>query len=410
MSKVKWLALATALIAGCVQVDENPDWDPRQLPGWTYDAPFYCRPTEELKVIETISDETTGNTIPVYYSRSEYFFIRHPGGYQVTGVPRVAVWCSVGEEQTWKKQGYFGVEQSHFLFKAVRDGRHWIRFVGPGQGVTRVPPGVPHRIYVVDRQPPEIIVTVEPSPWKDEEETEHRIYQAGQEVALRWVVRDPHLARGTVRLQTCFARFPHNLVWSEFPTSLPARGEKAKVAIPPEAVGEGGIRFRIEARDKAGNVGMGLTDVLLVQGEGVATTQPAVRPAGDFELIQQTGGAAGERLGWPMRGSMLYAGTSRLLGWMPKSAADYDTIELQFTANNGQTWRTMVEGAKPEQKIKWTVPAVTSKNCRLRIVGVMEKTAERVMLAMTQRFTVQAIPPDTILGPQKIEDERGKEE
>ncbi len=406
MRKATWLALTAAMLAGCTLQDENPDWAPKQdLPGWTYDAPFYYRPTEELKVSEIV-----GDGIPVYYSRLKGVFIRHPGGYQVGASPRICVMSSVDEGENWCKEGYYGVEQSHFLMQAENDGRYWIRFVGPGQGVTKVPPGMPHRIYVVDTTPPNVMIDISPEPWKDKEKTEPYVYKPGEEVTIYWSVRDANLAADTIKLQTCFARFPNNLVWSEFPTAMPAQGER-KITIPDEAVQDGGLRFRVEATDKAGNVGFGITPILQIEGAASVEEQQAVRQAADFELIQQTGGTPGKKLGWPMRSELIRGGAKRTLGWMPDAAAEYDLVKVQFSPNNGQTWRTVAESRLADRKdkgtiVEWMVPTVTSKDCRLRIVGVVagERGEEHIMLATTQRFTVDTVDPDTIIGPEKIKE------
>jgi len=399
MAKALWIALSAVLLVGCMQADENPDWAPAQdLPGWAYDAPFYYRPSEELKPQETI-----GHGIPVYYSRSEYFFVRHPGGYQVSGDPRVCVWSSADSGEQWSKSGYFGVEQTHFLFRAEQDGPHWLRFVGPAQGVTEVPPGQPHRIYVVDRAPPKITLTVTPAPWKKDEHGRkvRHIYKTGETVLLEWYVADENLKEGTVKLGTCFAEFPHNLVWSRFPKALPPHG-RMEVDIPPEAAADGGLRFRMEATDKADNVGMALTETMHVVAGDAAGRQPSVRPADAFVV---TAGAEERykdpRPGWPQVGGLLRGGTARVLAWMPEAARDYDVLEFQFSADNGLSWRTLDSGASFGTKIKWTVPSVTSKRCRIRIVGV-GKGGERIMLALSQPFTVDTVTPDIILGPRTI--------
>lgn len=417
MRKATWLILAAAMLAGCTVVDENPDWAPKQdLPGWTYDAPFYYRPTEELKVSEIV-----GQGIPVYYSRMKGVFMRHPGGYQITSAPRVCVMASSTRGDKWYKEGYYGVEQSHFLMQAENDGRYWIRFVGPGQGVTKVPPGMPHRIYVVDTTPPNVVIDITPEPWKDEEKTEPYVYKPGEEVTIFWSVRDANLAGDTVRLQTCFARFPNNLVWSEFPTTMPVQGER-KIIIPDEAVQDGGLRFRVEAKDKAGNVGYAMTPILLIEGQASVEEQMAARPVADFELIQQTAGTPGKKLGWPLRGALIRGGVKRTLGWMPDSSAEYELVMVQFSPNNGQTWRTVAQSKLADRKdkgtiVEWMVPTINSKNCRLRIVGVAYvKTKNKdgdnvteeefIMLAMTRRFIVDTVEPETITGPRKVEKEK----
>ncbi len=377
--------LSVVLLAGCTQVDENPDWNPKvDYPGWAYDAPFYYRPTEELKPLENV-----GQDIGVYYTRNEYFFIRHPGGSQVDGAPRVAVWCSDNAGEKWSKSGYFGVEQSHFLFKATGDGKYWIRFVGPGQGVSEVPPGMPHRIYVVDTQPPGVQVTVTPGPWKDKDKTIPRIYKAGEQVTVHWSVGDVNLAEGTVRLGVCFARFPNNLIWSRFPDALPPVGSM-KVEIPPEAVREGGLRFRIEGVDKSGNVGMGLSQVLRVARSGKDGPQLAVRPVGKFEPVPPVSELRDKKKGWPESGRLLRGGTTQVLEWMPPAAEKYDTIEMHFSSTDGRIWRTLASGLKYGRKLKWTVPRVTAKHCRLRIVAI-EENGIQTPLAISPAFVVDTV-------------------
>jgi len=402
MRTAKFLMLSAAFLVGCTVTDENPNWNPKaEYPAWAYDAPHYYHPTEDLEVAEVV-----GDGMPVYYTRSDYFFIRHPGGCQLIGVPRVAVWSSSDQGRRWEKAGYYGVEQSHFLFKAEDDGEYWIRFVGPGQGVSEVPPGMPHRIYVVDRRPPKVLVKVIPGPWRDAEKKVPYTYRVGETVTLSWLVSDEHLAARTLSVGTCFAGFPHNLVWSQIPEPLPAR-HSMPVELPPEAAKDGGIRFRVQAGDKAGNTGMGLTDVMIVSG-GKPTSQPTVQPSGPFELIVQNEGAKEAKPGWPMPGAVLRGGTTRVLNWMPETAAKYETLELQFSSNTGQTWRTVATGLKYGKSVKWTVPLLTSRNCLLRIVATTkaDKDVQKIMLAATQRFHVDSVVPDTVLGPEVIQPDR----
>lgn len=396
---MRWLTLVlsiSASVAGCTLSDENPAWNPRaEYPPWTYDAPFYYRPTEDLKVAETI-----GEDIGVYFTGEDCFFIRHPAGCQASGVPRVAVWCSRDQGKQWDRYGYFGVEQSHFLFKADADGRYWIRFVGPGQGVCEVPPGRPHRIYVVDTKPPHVTVTVTPSPAEkqadehDERNTFPGGYRVGERVVLKWAVSDENLAAGTVKLGTCFAKFPHNLVWNRFPQSLPASG-KMNVDIPPEAVMDGGLRFRVEATDKAGNTAAAFTPVLHVYAIGPAAPVEPPKPS-------PPPGRMPARGGWPMPGCFIRGQTSRVLNWLPPAAARYGNLKLQFSPDDGRTWRTVAAGFKFGQAVKWTAPNVNSRNCRLRVVAVVaaeepDGQPRRLMLAATRRFTIDTVAPDAVI-------------
>jgi len=264
------LILLAATVLGCTQRDTNIQWDPKaKYPAWTYDKPFYYRPTEELAAAETI-----GSDIPVFYTNRGHFFVRHPGGYQLSGVPRVGLYYSTDDGAKWARTGYFGVEQTHFLFTAEADGRYWIRFLGPGQGVTKSPPGVPHRIYVVDRRPPEISIYISPAPWTDTGRQTRRVYRPGQEIEIQWTVSDPDLEAGSVRLATSFGEFPHNVTWRELGWAMGSSGSR-KVAISPEAAGRGGMRLRVEATDKAGNVGLAVSPTLFVAGKDGPTTRPA---------------------------------------------------------------------------------------------------------------------------------------
>jgi hypothetical protein len=272
-----WLysaATAALILAGCTSTDENPHWSPgEEYPDWAYNAPFYQQPTVELEPLETV-----GNQIPIYYTREDLFFVKHPLGEQANQTPQLAIYASADGGQNWVKGGYFGLEQTHFLYKAETDGRYWIRFVGPDQGTSDVPPGQPHRIYVVDTVAPQFNISITPNPWIDEKRTIPRMYHVGQEITIEWTAFDPYLVKESVQLSTAYARFPHNLVWSEFPDKLPPIG-RMRVVIPPEAKSEAGIRFRMIAKDKAGNIGIGMGPILAVVDSPADVSPPAPAPA-----------------------------------------------------------------------------------------------------------------------------------
>jgi hypothetical protein len=397
MRAINWIIAVLVLLAGCTQVDENPKFNPSaELPAWAYDAPFYYQPPQDLPALETV-----GEGIGVYYTRDSSFFIRHPGGCQINGVPRVGLYYSLDMGQTWNKAGYFGVEQTHFNFLAKQEGRYWVRFVGPGQGVTECPPGTPHRIYVVDRSAPAIVLSVTPSPWEDEHRGVPRIFEVGQTVRLSWGVSDANLDPNSIRMGICFAEFPHNVVWSALPEAL-ATSDTLGVELPPEAAQHGGIRFRLEARDKCGNIGLAVTEVLRVApGDGKAPP-PSTQPSVTLELPPAEGATsqpsvpqeAKERPGWPKANQRLQRGSPQELGWLPEDAAKYSALDLQFSSNDGLAWQT-VATITPGQPAAWTVPDVTSKTCRLRIVGVSappDGAKVEVTLAMTQQFVVDGQP------------------
>jgi len=271
--------LLCGILMSCTASDDNPEWEGGSIPQCFYDQPIYYQPTQDIQPAEKV-----GNNIPVYYVRNEQFFIKHPDGRQDDVVPRTAVYASADGGSRWGKNGYYGIEQGYFLYQAEGDGRYWIRFVGPGFAPTEVPPFQPHKIYIVDTQPPAVTLAVSPGPWEDEEKKIPHIYRVGDDITLHWAVEDPYMNAESVRMSTCFAQFPHNLVWSRFGQTLPRVGTM-KVTIPPEAADQAGLRFRVEAKDKAGNIGIGMTPVLLVssmpRGEAsspAVASSPGVRP------------------------------------------------------------------------------------------------------------------------------------
>lgn len=293
MRRLNWLILVAALacLAGCEVVDENPHWSPKaDYPAWAYDAPWYYRPTQEMQPLEHIM--AGQQKIPVYFTRSDSFFVVHPTGYQVNGDPRIAIWDSSDAGKNWERSGYFGVEQTHFLFKAPKDGCYWIRFVGPNQGSTQVPPGVPNRIYNVDTKPPKITLTVTPAEFDDKDKKEPHFYAIGDEITVHWMVEDVNLDAKTVKLQTCFTSFPDNMIWSQAPGETAPEGQ-IKYRIPPQAAGNGGMAFRVEATDKAGNVGAGMTETMHVLKprppavEGVRASVVTTRPADAKNVTSQ---------------------------------------------------------------------------------------------------------------------------
>jgi hypothetical protein len=284
------LAMSLVVLGGCQSQDENTNWDPdTNFPDWTYDKPVYTEPAVEPKPYETVA-----NNIDVYYSRSDAFFIRHPNGKQGDTRPRTAVWYSLDGGNTWLKNGFYGLYQSFYTLFAEQDGQYWIRFVGPNMGVAEVPPGQPHEIHVVDTLTPMITLEVDPPPFEEvcvdgegnevpakpdgscccchTKERRKHIYRVGEKVNVYWTVSDANLEPQTIELSTCFARFPHNLVWSRFKGELTPSGS-LEVVIPPEAANQAGMRFRMIAHDKAGNIGLGLSEIMDVETTSVITEE-----------------------------------------------------------------------------------------------------------------------------------------
>lgn len=383
-----WLLLAVMVLAGCQVQDENTDWDPQaDLPPWAYDAPFYYRPSEDLEMLETI-----GEDIGVYYTKDDYFFIRHPSGYQLTAGPRVGVWFSADEGVSWEKAGFFGVEQTHFLFKAETNGPYWIRFVGPGQGRSTVPPGQPHRIYVVDTHPPTVSISVDPPPVTVDAEGNKvvHLYRTGETITLYWGIGDQSLDPNSIQLGVAFTDFPNNVLWSRWPDTLGESGSM-QVEIPQEATQDGGLKFRLEARDKAGNIGAAFTEKLIIEG----SHESRAAEIAVSELVAQAGGQVSAKPGWPLSGQFLRGGADRLLAWLPPSAENYPVVQLQFSSNDGRLWQTVAADVIPGKVAMWTVPKVFSERCRLKVIGQAGTEYEKV-LAISGLFVVDTIGTDTI--------------
>ena len=395
------MTLALLAAGGCQLQDENPNWSPAgDLPSWAYDAPFYYRPSEDLAVAETV-----GNGVPVYFTRHRLFHVRHPNGTQVPTVPRVAVWYSLDQGVKWTRAGYFGAEQTHFGFHAEVDGPHWIRFIGSGQPRVESSPASPDRVYIVDTVPAYIQLKLTPPTIERDEDGKIKgphIYEVGEDVTVSWNVSDRTLEVDSIKMATTFGRYPEDVVWKDFPLNLKTDGQMT-VPVPAEASQPGGgmMRYRIEAHDRAGNISYVFSNIMVVDGEGEPAPRPA--PAAPTPLVAQEHGRPGERPGWPAAGMLVRGGSGRVLDWIPKLDRKYDSVILQFSANNGRSWRTVAENLRAGKTVHWALPQVNSKICLVRIVGLAGE--EKIMLATSAAFTVHTAPTAIRLGPEPLKPE-----
>ncbi|MDD4892337.1 MAG: hypothetical protein PHU85_20635, partial [Phycisphaerae bacterium] len=185
---------------------------------------------------------------PHYYTREKTVMIKRPDVSPATKTPRLAVYYSNDEGRRWHKAGYFGMDANFFAFVAPEEGTYRIRFVGPGFAPTRLCDSIPpHRVYHVDATPPSAIVQVNPV---------KPTYQVGDTVTLSWNVTDPNLdPKGTVTIYE--VTHPAKVKISG---DYPLNGSVG-VVVPPSAA-DGGVRFGVEATDKAGNIGRGFSFLL----------------------------------------------------------------------------------------------------------------------------------------------------
>lgn len=71
----------------------------------------------------------------------------------------------------------------------------------------------------------------------------------------------------------------------------------------------------------------------------------------------------------PNGGETLTAGSTVTIQW--KSLIDLTGVKIEFTMDNGINWFTVVSNAPNTGTYDWTVPAVRSSNCRIRITDLV---------------------------------------
>jgi hypothetical protein len=121
----------------------------------------------------------------------------------------------------------------------------------------------------------------------------------------------------------------------------------------------------------------------------MAPTDSDSAKAADIELAQLGKIPERVRLGWPMKDAEMRGGVSRLLNWFPKETEKYRNCELQFTSDDGRDWSSIAKDIDHDSAVLWTVPVVTSKTCRLRIVGI-DNRGKKIPLATSDVFSVDS--------------------
>lgn len=249
------------------RAENDAPFDPPNLyPGWAYDSPGYMRPAEEL----TPEPRAKRGDPLHYFTNKPLVMIRQPAGYTPEEIPRVAIWWTDNNGFLWRKAGYFGRQQKFFPFEVEEDGDYGIRFVGPGQPPAIQAPAYPERVLHVDTVAPKIEVSIEP---------EQSLYEVGQAITISWRADDYHLIDypASVSLLMDFTSDEPRSI--ELQRGLAAEGSMT-YEIPPE-VSNHEIRFRIEAPDRAGNLGMIYSYALQVAETQLAETGDAAAPASD---------------------------------------------------------------------------------------------------------------------------------
>lgn len=265
LARIRWagLLLGVSLIVGCGGMpspfkvhDRSPRADvdapfdpPNTYPEWAYDSTNYVRAVDEL----TPEPKVNASDPLHYFTNQKIVMVRQPDGYTPEEIPRVAIWWTNNNGFHWNKGGYFGRQQTFFPFEVEEDGDYGLRFVGPGQEPALHSLPHPERVYHVDTVLPEVVVTVDP---------EKTWYNVGESVAVSWRASDYHLIENPVRVGVLydFTKRGDNAV--ELQRDLPDQGTLT-YTIPGDAL-DHEIRFRVDALDRAGNLGIAISYALQV--------------------------------------------------------------------------------------------------------------------------------------------------
>ncbi len=275
------LSLLICGYIGCNDNHKRMTYDPaEQFPEWAYDAPFYYRPASEKGDIGHEQPPAGPGCPTHYYTKDRILYLPRPAVGPVTSrpdrtvekrfssselAPRIGVYVTDCGGEVWKRAGYFGQCQTHFVYNTENDGSYGFRFAGPGIPPARTVPPVPMVVYHVDTTVPSVVVYIEP----DQER-----YHISEQVTLRWTVSDMNLMEKSVSIAVSWE--PNDLCepqWSVINKELEAEGAMAFV-IPPHIQGKA-LKIRAEARDRAGNLGVSFSEPLIVVDETAAPTTQA---------------------------------------------------------------------------------------------------------------------------------------
>jgi len=185
--------------------------------------------------------------------------IARPARYSERELAQVEVWWTENNGFHWRNAGHFEQGQTSFSLNVREDGDYGVRFVGPDEEPAQRVLAYPERIYHVDTVAPEVQALVDP---------ERADYHVGDLVSIDWMVQDYQVEKHPVTIEVLRDRGDADNQAVEFQRDLPDEGT-ITYRIPPEALG-GEITFRIEARDRAGNVGVTHTGALQVVEDPMA--------------------------------------------------------------------------------------------------------------------------------------------
>jgi len=229
---------------------EAPFNPPERYPEWAFDQPEYVKPAapDQHEPIAQPNDPRH------FFTNKRIVMVEQPTGYTPEETPRIAVYYTDDNGFHWHKAGYFGREQSYFPLETDEDGDYGVNFVGPGQKPEEHTPAYPERMYHVDTMLPEVMVNIDP---------EKTWYDVGETIRISWEAKDPHLEQFPVRIGMLmdFTASEHDLI--ELQRDLPDEGS-IDYRISSETEGHE-IVFRIEALDRASNLGLAYSHALQIK-------------------------------------------------------------------------------------------------------------------------------------------------
>ncbi|MBT3278164.1 MAG: hypothetical protein HN909_08725 [Phycisphaerales bacterium] len=230
-------------------------------------APVVVAQTDAPQPVDVIQN------IPIYFAKSKQFLLPNLAATQTTA-PALTAWACTDQGQTWSQSVNFSAGQATQTVTAA-DGVYWFCF-SPGNAA---PPRLakPDLIYIVDTAKPAVAVKLSPAPFDPQSGKAHA-YRVGDVIRVEWAITDPYLDDTATTVATSFAKYPHNLVWTDIKAGLPARAS-IELTIPAQAATQDGVRFRVVARDKAGNLALAMTPVIRIQGATPAAPAAVVPSA-----------------------------------------------------------------------------------------------------------------------------------
>ena len=124
---------------------------------------------------------------------------------------------------------------------------------------------------------------------------------------------------------------------------------------------------------------------------GIVTGQPTDKSAAEFTLIAPT-----IKIAAPNGGEAWNSGTTNNITWGSDSIIG--KVKIEYTTNNGRVWVTIADSAANNKggSFAWTLPAVISDSCKVRISAV---TRPAVSSVSNKFFSIIPAPSISLVSP-----------